>query len=57
VKGLKLAEEYFRIHGTKMIEEKFPGYENRIAAGLVGEGSECYFSASRRQGLFAIKVR
>ena len=25
-----------------MIREKFPLYEHRIAAGLVGEGSECY---------------
>jgi len=42
VKGLKLAEEYFWVHGTKMIEERFPDYKDRIAAGLVGEGSECY---------------
>jgi len=42
VKGLKLAEEYFGVHGTKMIEKKFPDYQNRIAAGLVGDGSECY---------------
>lgn len=25
-----------------MLREKFPRYEHRIAAGLVGEGSECY---------------
>ncbi len=25
-----------------MIKEKFPDYENRIAVGMVGEGSDCY---------------
>ena len=25
-----------------MIHEKFPQYENRIAVGMVGEGSDCY---------------
>ena len=25
-----------------MIKEKFPAYENRIAVGLVGEGSDCF---------------
>lgn len=24
-----------------MLEEKFPEYVDRVAAGLVGEGSEC----------------
>ena len=27
-----------------MIKEKFPTYENRIAVGLVGEGSDCFES-------------
>ena len=42
MKGLRLAEKYYRTYGTKMIEEKFPDYKERIAVGLVGEGSECY---------------
>jgi hypothetical protein len=42
VKGLDLSESYYRRYGAVMIEEKFPRYKERIAAGLVGEGSECY---------------
>jgi hypothetical protein len=42
VKGLELSEIYFSEVGAPMIGQKFPQYENRIAAGLVGEGSECY---------------
>jgi len=40
--GLQLSEKYFFKIGLKMLQEKFPDYINRIAAGLVGEGSECY---------------
>jgi hypothetical protein len=42
VKGLELSEAYFNQVGAPMIEQKFPEYRNRIAAGLVGEGSESY---------------
>lgn len=42
MKGLELCEKFFNIYGLKMIRDKFPLYEQRIAAGLVGEGSECY---------------
>jgi hypothetical protein len=42
VKGLDLAREYFQAHGAPMIREKFPDYADRIAAGLVGPGSECF---------------
>lgn len=42
MKGLDLCEEYYRAHGEEMIRTKFPRYENRLAAGLVGEGSECF---------------
>jgi hypothetical protein len=40
--GLQLAEQYFNRFGAPMIEEKFPEYRSRIAAGLVGDGSECF---------------
>lgn len=41
-KGLDLAQRFYQDFGAGMIHDKFPEYENRIAVGLVGEGSECY---------------
>lgn len=40
--GLSLAKQYFADCGLPMIRQSFPTYEQRIAAGLVGEGSECF---------------
>lgn len=42
MKGLELAELYFNEVGLPMIETKFNEYKSRIAAGLVGDGSECF---------------
>ncbi len=42
MKGLKLSEEYYKACGVPVIREKFPEFEHVIAAGLVGDGSECY---------------
>lgn len=42
MKGLDLAQKYYTEYGFSMIKDKFPEYENRIAVGLVGQGSECY---------------
>lgn len=42
MKGLEIAEQYYRAVGVPMIEEKFKIERDRIAAGLVGEGSECF---------------
>ena len=42
MKGLELAERYYRAFGESMIREQFPAWEGRIAAGLTGSGSECY---------------
>lgn len=42
MKGLEIAEKYFWKYGAPMIEQKFKDYQTRIAAGLVGDGSECY---------------
>ena len=39
--GLALCEAFYLEFGVPMIREKFPEYEGVIAAGLVGEGSEC----------------
>nr|WP_193312334.1 DUF4037 domain-containing protein [Bifidobacterium leontopitheci] len=40
--GLKLARAYWEAFGKPMIAERYPKYRGRIAAGLVGHGSECY---------------
>ena len=40
--GLALSRMFYEQYGKPMIHEKFPEYEDRIAAGLVGQGSECF---------------
>ncbi|NMN00216.1 tetratricopeptide repeat protein [Bifidobacterium sp. DSM 109958] len=40
--GLQLAKAYWEAYGKPLIAEKYPEYQGRIAAGLVGHGSECY---------------
>jgi hypothetical protein len=42
MKGLELARAYYERHGRPMIESGFADYANRMAVGLVGEGSECF---------------
>jgi hypothetical protein len=42
MKGLELSESYYEAHGGPMILERFGNYAERIAAGLVGDGSECF---------------
>lgn len=42
MQGLDLCENYFSKVGLPMIEAKFPACRQRIAAGLVGSGSECF---------------
>ncbi|EPI54994.1 tetratricopeptide repeat protein [Gardnerella pickettii JCP7659] len=41
--GMQLAKEYWQTYGKQLLElPKFRDYKIRIAAGLVGHGSECY---------------
>ena len=42
MKGLDLAKAFFEEEGLPMLREKFPDKVGRIAAGLVGEGSQCF---------------
>ena len=42
MKGLELARQYYFTIGAPMVQQKFPEYQERIAAGLVGMGSECF---------------
>lgn len=41
--GMQLAQSYWQTYGKALLADpKFAKYKNRIAAGLVGHGSECY---------------
>ena len=40
--GLALCKAYYEAYGEPMIREKFGAYRHRIAAGMVGRGSECF---------------
>ncbi|MCD8356514.1 MAG: DUF4037 domain-containing protein [Clostridia bacterium] len=42
MKGLELSRKYYEAYGKEMITRFFPAYADRIAVGLVGEGSECF---------------
>ena len=39
--GMELAREFYEQAGRPMLQQKYPEYVGRIAAGLAGEGSEC----------------
>lgn len=41
--GIELAKSYYEEFGKKMLEEKFPDYIDKMAIGLCGKGSECFF--------------
>lgn len=40
--GLKLSRLYYEQIGRPAFEKEFPQYMSRVAAGLVGDGSECF---------------
>lgn len=42
MKGMELSKAYFEEYGMPMVDSLFSGYKGQIAAGLVGEGSECF---------------
>ncbi len=42
MKGIEQAKKFYNEVGKKMIADKFGDYQNRIAVGLVGHGSECF---------------
>ncbi len=39
MRGIELAEKYYRAVGVEMIETKFPDLKDRIAVGLAGLGT------------------
>lgn len=42
MKGLELSESYFRSLGFPMLKRNFGDHLDRLAVGLVGDGSECF---------------
>lgn len=42
MKGLALSRLYYEEYGRPLVQQHFPQYEQDIAAGLVGMGSECF---------------
>lgn len=40
--GLALSREYYETYGRPMLEQQFAPYKDKIAAGLVGKGSDCF---------------
>lgn len=41
ISGLELSKCCYETYGKAMLKEQFPEYADRVAAGLVGHGSEC----------------
>lgn len=41
ISGLELSKCYYETYGKAMLKEQSPEYADRVAAGLVGHGSEC----------------
>ena len=42
MKGIELARVFYQQIGEPVLRQRFPQYMDQIAAGLVGEGSECF---------------
>lgn len=42
VKGLEICRAYYEEYGIPMLEKNFSEYLDKIAVGLVGEGSDCF---------------
>ncbi|MBR5992814.1 MAG: DUF4125 family protein [Lachnospiraceae bacterium] len=42
IKGMDICRAFFEEKFVPVIMEKFPAYKSKIAAGLVGRGSDCY---------------
>lgn len=42
MQGIELSRRYYEEYGISMIKEQFGEFENRIAVGLAGPGSDCF---------------
>ena len=41
MQGIELSQKFFEAHGQPMLDAQFGAFQDRIAVGLVGEGSQC----------------
>lgn len=41
-KGMDICRRYYEQYGVPMLQEKYPEYLDRIAVGMVGDGSDCF---------------
>ena len=42
MKGLELSQRFFEAHGLPLLHQEFGDYVDRMAVGLVGDGSDCF---------------
>lgn len=42
ISNLERCREFYETYGKEMLQAKFPALEDKIAVGLVGEGSDCF---------------
>ena len=42
MKVYEYSRKFYEDHIAGMIKDRFPEYENRIAVGIAGEGSDCF---------------
>lgn len=42
MQGIEICRRYYEKHGRDMIHTQFAEYEDRIAVGVAGEGSDCF---------------
>ncbi len=41
MKGIEISEKFYNEYGKPMLEKEFPEYADKIAVGVVGDGSDC----------------
>jgi hypothetical protein len=42
MQGIEISRKFYEEYGKEMIRKKFPEYEDRIAVGIAGNGSDCF---------------
>ena len=55
MKVYEYSRKFYEDHIAGMIKDRFPEYENRIAVGIAGEGSDC-FGRKLFQGVYGAGI-